>query len=101
MPFSEIAALIRLGLGALATFLAILFWSKTRDGAWMMVIMAVIITYAEIVFSTLQRFGILAGDGFQLFGMPGFDVIQVVLTNLPLLLIGIAFLILVARRRIR
>ena len=92
--------MIRLGLGGLATFLAILYWSRTRDAAWMLVIMAVIITYAEIVFSTLQRFGILTSDAFQLFSQPGFDVVSVVLNNLPLLLIGTAFLILVIRRRI-
>ena len=101
MPFSEIAILIRLVLGAVATFFAILLWSKTREGAWLFVILAVLVNYGEIIFSTLLRFGIVAMDAFVLFGIPGSSLIQVFLDNLPLVLLIVAFGFALGRRRIK
>ena len=53
----------QLSLGAIVTFLAILLWPKTRDAAWMLVIVGTIVTYIEIVYSILNSFGI-GGEGF-------------------------------------
>ena len=49
-------------LGAFATFCAILLWSRTRDLAWTFIIIGVILSYADIVLSTLRAFGILGED---------------------------------------
>ena len=38
-----ITLIIKLGVGALATFFAIVLWSMTRDTAWLFIIMGVII----------------------------------------------------------
>ena len=100
MPFTEISLLVRLFLGALATFFAILLWSKAREGEWLLVILAVIIMYGEIIYSTLQKFGILLLEDLTLFGLPVSSLIQVVLINLPLILLAIAFMIAVIRRRL-
>ena len=100
MPFTEIALLIRLFLGALTTFFAILLWSKAREGEWLLVILAVIIMYGEIIYSTLQKFGILLLENITLFGLPVSSLIQVILVNLPLVFLAIAFIIAVIRRRL-
>ncbi|MDR0316103.1 MAG: hypothetical protein LBH97_04300 [Treponema sp.] len=48
----------RLVLGAVAAFFAIMLWSKTRDVAWMLMIIGTIAAYIEIIYSILDMFGI-------------------------------------------
>jgi hypothetical protein len=93
IAFSQLAS--HLVMGAFATFAAILLWSKTRDMAWTFLIIAAIVSYADIVLQTLARFGVLGGDFLQFQGYP---VLQVALANLPLLFSGIGFLVAASRR---
>jgi len=69
----------QLSLGAFATFLAIMLWSRTRDAAWMLIIIGVIVSYIEIVHSILGIFGMGAGDFLMIGSVP------VLLFILPLL----------------
>jgi hypothetical protein len=87
-----------LALGAFATFCAILLWSRTRDLAWTFVIIAVILSYADIALSTLRGFGILGPDLLSYRGIP---VLQIALDNLPLLFSGIGFLVAASKRRMQ
>ena len=90
--------LIRLVVGAIATFLAIILWSQTRDAAWMFVIIATIVSYGEVVFRTLDSFGVVRLDQVMLFGIPVFSIL---LATLPMALLSVAFGIMVSRRGIR
>jgi hypothetical protein len=83
--------------GAFATFCAILLWSRTRDMAWTFVIIGTIVSYAGIVFSTMENFGILDSDMFVYNGIP---IVQIALTDIPVLFIGIGMLAAAARRRL-
>jgi hypothetical protein len=51
----------RLFLGALASFFAIMVWSKTRDAAWMLMVMGTLAAYIESVYVILDLFGISWG----------------------------------------
>ncbi len=93
-----VLTLSRLGVGALGTFFAILLWSQTRDAAWVLVIIGTLVAYAEVVYSTLEAFGILSVESFSLSGIP---VLRLVLANLPMLLLACAFIVVIARRRLR
>jgi hypothetical protein len=93
-----VLTLSRLGVGALGTFFAILLWSQTRDAAWVLVIIGTLVAYAEIVYTTLEAFGILSAEYFNLSGIP---VLRLVLANLPMLLLTCAFIVVIARRRLR
>jgi hypothetical protein len=86
----------RLAFGAFATFGAILLWSRTRDLAWTFLIIAAILTYADIVLETLRSFGILGEDLLNYRGVP---VLQIALADLPLLFIGVGFLLAALRKR--
>lgn len=102
MEFSEISILVRLILGAVATFFGILLWSKTRDAAWIFVILGILVSYTEIIFSTLKQFGIVHFESLLiplLQKVPLDQILQVVLVNLPLLFYTVALIILIARRR--
>jgi hypothetical protein len=93
-----VLTLSRLGVGAVATFFAILLWSQTRDAAWVLVIIGTLVAYAEVVFSTLESFGIVPAEYFNLSGIP---VLRLALVNLPMLFLTCAFIAVIARRRPR
>jgi len=58
--------LSQLAVGAAASFFAIMLWSRTREAAWMLIIIGAIVAYAEIVYSVLGLFGM--GGDFLLIG---------------------------------
>ena len=85
----------RLILGALASFLAIMLWSRTRDTAWILVIIATIIAYAETVNSILNIFGIGGGN---ILPEELVFVTSILLTCLPTVFFIAAFAVMVLRR---
>jgi hypothetical protein len=94
----SVLTLSRLGVGAIGTFFAILLWSQTRDAAWVLVVIGTLVAYAEAVYSTLEGFGIVSAELFNLSGVP---VLRLALVNLPMLLLTCAFVVVIARRRLR
>lgn len=83
-------------LGAAATFLAILFWSMTRDTAWILVILGVILQYGKILHSIFEIFGLFPAD---IALIPGYLKVETLLMNLPLLFYGAAFVVMIRRTR--
>ncbi len=82
-------------LGAVATFLAILVWSRTRDSAWMLIVVGTVAHYGDVVFDALQLLGVVELDQLTISGVAVFPLI---LTNLPMLFFSAAFLVIVLRR---
>ena len=85
----------RLSLGALAAFFAILLWSKTRDVAWMLMVIGAIAAYVDTVYSILELFGIAGGDLLSIGSMP---VVSILLPSLPTVFFIAAFAVMVARK---
>jgi hypothetical protein len=85
----------RLILGALASFFAIMLWSKTRDVAWMLMVIGTIAAYIETVYSILVMFGITGVNVLTIGSVP---VAAIVLPCLRTLFFIIAFLIMVVRK---
>jgi hypothetical protein len=83
-------------LGAIATFLAILVWSKTRDIAWMLIVVGTVAHYGDVVFDALELLGVAQLDQLTIAGVAIFPI---VLSNLPMLFFSAAFLAIVLRRR--
>ncbi|MCL2881120.1 MAG: hypothetical protein FWF29_12825 [Treponema sp.] len=81
--------------GALASFFAIMLWSKTRDAAWMLMVIGTIVAYIEIVYSILDLLGITRGDTFLIGSVP---VAAIVLPVLRMSFFIAAFLVMVVRR---
>ncbi len=96
MQEETILRLAELIAGGVATFLAVTLWAHTRDTAWLLVIIAVIVRYADLVFETLEAFGMVTLPEVALWGVPLFRLVLVVLW--PLLL-GAAFLVVLRRKR--
>jgi hypothetical protein len=85
----------RLILGALASFFAIMLWSKTRDAAWMLMVIGTIVAYIEIVYSILDIFGISGGNTLYIGSVP---LAAILLPSLRMLFFIAAFLVMVIRR---
>jgi uncharacterized membrane protein len=96
MGIGEIVYIVsRLVLGALAAFFAIVLWSKTRDLAWMLMVVGAIAGYVETVYSILKTFGIV---GEELFSFGSVSLLSLILTNLPEIFFVAAFAVMVARK---
>ena len=85
----------RLILGAVAAFLAIMLWAKTRDIAWMLLVIGTIIAYIEVVHSVLETLGISATYGFMIDSVP---LASILLAVLRMLFFIAAFLVMVVRQ---
>jgi len=88
----------RLTVTAVTTFLAIVLWSRTRDLAWMLMVVGTVAGYADILYGLLSRYGVLP-EGPMV--APGVPLAVLILSNLPTLLYGAAFAVMVARKRLR
>ncbi|MDR2185205.1 MAG: hypothetical protein LBO80_05990 [Treponema sp.] len=85
----------RLILGAAAAFLAIMLWSKTRDVAWMLVVIGIIAAYIETIYSVLDLFGLI-GKRFIVIG--SIPLMSIILPNLPAVFFIAAFGVMVIRK---
>jgi hypothetical protein len=98
MDSGEFVYLIsRLATSAVAAFLAILLWSRTRDLAWMLIVIGVIASYADIVFSLLAQLGLVDEAGYAVLGIP---IARILLSNLPFLFLCAALIVMIRRKRI-
>ena len=96
MDYGQVVYILsRLVLGALASFFAIMLWSKTRDVAWMLVVIATIAAYVETVYAILNLFGIEGGGVFAIGSMP---FMSILLPCLPTIFFIAAFVVMVVRK---
>ena len=87
---------VKLLLGAVAAFLAILLWSRTRDAAWMSLVAGAVTGYAGLVYEMLEKIGIITGVGITLWGL---SLSTCLFAIVPGIFIIIAFAILLSRSK--
>jgi len=87
--------LSRLGLGALASFFAIMLWARTRDVAWMFMVIGIIAAYVETVYTILTIFGIGSGNIFVIGSVP---LVSIILPNMSMVFFIAAFAVMVVRK---
>jgi len=85
----------RLTTGALAAFFAIMLWSKTRDVAWMLMVIGTIAAYVETVYAILNLFGISGGNILMIECVP---LISIILPCLPTVFFAAALAVMVVRK---
>lgn len=96
MSTATVILAVRLFFVALATFLAIVVWSKTRDAAWMLIVVGIVAGYADILYSLLAEFGLAPERGGVLGGVP---VLALIFPALPWIFFSIAFAVMIRKRR--
>jgi hypothetical protein len=82
-------------VGAFASFFAIMLWSKTRDVAWMLIVIGTIAAYVNTVYSILEYFGIIGETVFSIGKLP---FASIILPILPPLFFCIAFVVMIIRK---
>lgn len=86
---------LRLLVGAVACFLAILLWSRTRDIAWMLLVGGTVASYADTVYTILERFGVSGPSWFTIGSM---SLAAIVLPLVPTLFYISAFWVMIVRK---
>ncbi|MFP4153776.1 MAG: hypothetical protein ACOC2V_04595 [Alkalispirochaeta sp.] len=71
-PYEMSILVIDLALSGIVAFLAIMLWSITREPAWMLVIIGLVIRFGDVAFQTLHRFGIISVIELRVSGIPLF-----------------------------
>ena len=96
MDFGQLVYILsRLVLGALASFFAIMLWSKTRDVAWMLMVIGTIAAYVETVYAILNLFGI---SGVNILTIGSMPFMSILLPSLPTIFFIAAFMVMVIRK---
>ena len=90
-----IYVICRLAVGSAAAFLAIMLWSRTRDLAWMLMVIGAIATYGETVYSILSLSGVIGENTLDDGPM---SVASMVLPCLPMVFFIAGFAVMVARK---
>jgi len=93
---TAITFMVQLVLGAVASFLAIVLWSRTRDAAWVFIVLGTVLYYAVIVVGVLERVGVAAPGEVEVLGVAA---LEPVLHSLPLVCFIVGFSIMLVRRR--
>jgi len=83
----------QLGFGAVAAFLAIMLWSRTRNAAWMLIIIGAIVAYIEIVYYVLEMFGM----NFNILFIGSVPIVSFILPLLRMFFFIAAFLVMIIR----
>lgn len=86
----------RLIFGAAAAFFAIILWSKTRDAAWILMVLGAISTYIETVYSILGMLGITQGVMLTLGSVP---VATIIFACLPTSFFIAAFCVMLYKKK--
>ncbi len=87
---------VKLISGFFAAFTAVLLWSKTRQIAWLFIVVGTVFLYGEIIFSSLDYFGIL---NLYLFAIYGISVIKLFFAVMPYLFFTTGFMIFLLSKR--
>lgn len=87
--------IVRLVAGSAAAFSGILLWSRTRDIAWLFVIVGAILLYAVILFDALVYFGVLS---FLPLNTTGRMISESIFRSLPYIFFTIGFIAAIRRR---
>ncbi|MBQ5470896.1 MAG: hypothetical protein IIT58_02700 [Treponema sp.] len=93
-----IVYVIKLVMGGLTAFTAILLWSKTKDMAWMSLVIGAITSYIGLVFNMLVDLGVLVSLGVCI---PGTELpwLTVAFTVVPSLFFIFAFILMLIRSK--
>lgn len=87
---------IKLFLGGVIAFLAIMLWSRTRDFSWMFLVFAAITGYSSVVFDLLLKLGFVTSRQINILGNE-ISLVQLVLAIVPSFFVIIAFILMLIK----
>ena len=87
---------IKLILGFVAAIVSLMLWSKTRDGAWLSMVLGVVFLYMKTLLNVLNSFGFISYDSITVYGIV---LIPLLFETLPFLFFTIGMVIFLLRIR--
>lgn len=87
---------IKLFLGGVIAFLAIMLWSRTRDFSWMFLVFAAVTGYSSVVFDLLLKLGFVTSRQINILGNE-ISLVQLVLAIVPSFFVIIAFILMLIK----
>lgn len=87
-----LALVIQFALGGLASFVAILSWSWTRNLYWLFVIAGILSLYAKVLYQVLIFFGLVSGPVVLVFGLSLGDLLSDNLASVFFILACLAYI---------
>jgi hypothetical protein len=88
----------RLLFSAAAAVCAVIIWSKTRDAAWMLIVLGAVSSYVNTVYSILEMFGVTE-NFFPMIG--SVPLATIVISCLPSIFFIAAFCVFLSKRKIK
>ena len=86
---------VRLACAFIAAFPAIAIWSRSREAEWVLMVLGALFLVVDALYGVLAAVG---AAGYNLPWMPGFPLLESLLTGVPLLLFGAGFAVFLLRR---
>ena len=80
-------------LGTIAAVFAIMIWARSRDTAWLFIVLAVLANYLNVLYSMLRTFGVVSA--VRIGSVP---VLTIVFDALPCIFLIITFVIVIIRK---
>lgn len=91
-----LSLMIRLTAAFIAAFPAIALWSRTRDPAWMLVVLGTLFLFADSLFFALVSLGVASYDRL----LPGdLSLVRILMAVLPYFLLAAGFVVFLVRKR--
>ena len=94
--FEAIPVIVRMVCSFLAAFPAIAIWSRTRDAAWMLVVLGSIFFFIDALYATLVLIGLAA---YRLPFLQEYPLLKSLLSGIPYILLASGFLVFLIRNR--
>lgn len=91
-----IALTIKLITGFLAALISVLLWSKTRDGAWLTMVIGVVFLYLETLLEVLDAFGFVMYKDIR-YGE--IEILPLLFETLPFVFFGLGMFLFLLRIR--
>ncbi len=91
-----IAVSIKLIIGFMAALISVLLWSKTRDGAWLTMVIGVVFLYLETLLEILDAFGFVM---YKEIRYGEIEILPLLFETLPFLFFGLGMFLFLLRIR--
>lgn len=91
-----IPVFVKLFLSFVSAFSAIALWSKTRNPAWVLIVLAAIMFFVDVLYAALVMLGVA---DYSILKIAGFELLAPLLSGIPYILLTSGFLVYIFREK--
>lgn len=87
---------VKLIIGFIAALISVLLWSKTRDSAWLFMVIGVVFLYVKSLLEVLDAFGFIF---YKSILVAGIEIIPLLFDTLPFIFFSLGMFMFIIRMR--